>query len=174
MPSKVLIQVANDFHRRHKLQEMGIRGGENLEVDSKQVMQHVRKLRDRFVRGVLGSFEDWRHTHLIQKKAILKDRNTLDLGDETIVAKKIILAPGSSPIVPEAWRPYEKYLMETDSFFELEDLPKSMAVIGLGVIGIELGQALSRLGVQVQAFSTNKAIGGLSDPVLQDLSLIHI
>ena len=43
-----------------------------------------------------------------------------------------------------------------------------MAVVGLGVIGIEIGQALSRLGVEVFGFTIDKAIGGLSDPALQD------
>lgn len=43
-----------------------------------------------------------------------------------------------------------------------------MAVIGLGVIGVELGQALSRLGVEIIGISLDKAIGGLSDPAIQD------
>ena len=54
MPSKVLIQVANDFDRRRSLAEEGILGGDKLTLDGKLVMNHVRKLRDRFVRGVMG------------------------------------------------------------------------------------------------------------------------
>ena len=54
MPSKVLIQTANDFNRRKKLEEQGIIGGESLGLDHVKVMEHVRSLRDRFVRGVTG------------------------------------------------------------------------------------------------------------------------
>jgi len=143
---------------------MGIHGGEGLTVNHKEVMQHVRKLRDRFVRGVMSSFSQWKDTHFIAKKAIFIDQNTLDLEGEKIQAEKIILATGSRPFIPEPWMPYEKYLIDTNAFFEMDDLPETLAVIGLGVIGIELGQALHRLGVKVTAISRRKVIGGLSDP----------
>lgn len=168
MPSKVLIQVANDYHRRHALEAEGILGGESLSVDRKAVMRHVRSLRDRFVRGVLKGMESWTDTHLIRKRARFVDANTLDLGDEKIQANRFVLAPGSTPIVPGAWMPYRHRLIDTNAFFELEELPKRMAVIGLGVIGLELGQALARLGVEVQTVTLDKAYGGVSDPTLQD------
>ena len=168
MPSKVLIQAANDFHRRHKLAALGVEGAEALTINHRKVMEHVRKLRDRFVRGVTQSIEPWVEQHLIKKRARFIDQNTLDLGDEKIKAKNIIVATGSAPVVPGSWRKYQKYLIDTDSFFELEDLPKKIAIIGLGVIGIELGQALSRLGVEVIGFSSGKSIGGLTDPELQE------
>ena len=49
MPSKAFIQVANDFHRRHVLEEMGVVGADGLSVDRGKVMAHVRRLRDAFV-----------------------------------------------------------------------------------------------------------------------------
>ena len=48
--------------------------------------------------------------------------------------------------------------------FELEDLPGSIAVIGTGVIGLELGQALHRLGVSTTLFARSTRLGPLSDP----------
>jgi dihydrolipoamide dehydrogenase len=167
MPSKVLIQVAEDFHRRHALAEQGISGGEQLTVDTGAVMAHVRSLRDRFVRSVMGSMEDWQDK-LIRKRARFVDAHTLDLGDEQIRARRVIIATGSSPILPAPWRPLAHRLIDTDAFFERETLPDRVAVIGLGVIGLELGQALARLGVEVVAVSLDKAFGGLTDPALQD------
>jgi len=168
MPSKVLIQIANDYHRRHKFAEMGIQGKDSVQVDIPAAMAHVRKLRDRFVRGVNSSLSEWRDTHLIRKRAKFISSNTLDLGDEKIKAKNVIIATGSSPVIPNAWKKYSKYFISTDEFFEMEDLPEDIAVIGLGVIGIELGQALSRLGINVVGFSLDKAIGGASDPEIQE------
>lgn len=167
MPSKVLIQAANDFDRRHKFEQLGISGSESLTIDTKKVMLHVRSLRDRFVNGVLSSVDDY-EDKLIRKRAVFIDKNTLDLGDEKIFAKKIIIATGSSPIVPGPWREFSSHLIDTNKFFEQEDLPKNVAVIGLGVIGIELGQALNRLGVNVTGIGLGKDIGGLSDPEIQD------
>jgi len=168
MPSKVLIQVGNDFHRKSKFKEVGIHGAEHLTINHKEVMSHVRSLRDRFVRGVTGSMESWTETHLSRSRATFIDRNTLDLGGEIIHADKVIIGTGSRPVLPNGWEKYQDYFINTDDFFELEELPKSIGVIGLGVIGIELGQALSRIGVEVIGISSGKKIGGATDPVLQN------
>ncbi len=55
-------------------------------------------------------------------------------------------------------------IITTNEVFELEELPASIAVIGLGVIGLEIGQSLSRLGVEVTGFDMLETIGGLDDP----------
>lgn len=167
MPSKVLLQIAEDFHRRHVLPTMGILGSEGLKVDDGKVLEHVRSLRDRFVRAVLHDMDSWRTRHLVQKKARFLDQHILALGDEKVEAERIIIATGSAPILPNSWRPYQKYLLDTDSFFESNTLPHTMAVVGLGVIGLEIGQALHRLGVKVLGLGQGKSLGGLSDPQLQ-------
>ena len=168
MPSKVLIQVANDFYRKNTFSSVGIHGAESLSINHTEVMKHVRKLRDRFVSATMTGFDGWQDTHLIRKKATLIDKNTLDLEGERVQANKIIVATGSRPILPAPWKNYKDYLVDTNAFFELENLPPVMAVIGLGVIGIELGQALHRLGVKVIAIGKGRSIGGLSDPEMID------
>ncbi|MFZ9035142.1 MAG: dihydrolipoyl dehydrogenase [Francisellaceae bacterium] len=167
MPSKVLIQVANDFARRQVLADEGIAGAEYLSVDTGEVMAYVRKLRDRFVRGVFNDMSQWQDK-LLKHYTRFVDTHTLLVGDEKIHAKKIIIATGSTPIIPKNWRHLCQHIIDTDAFFELEQLPEKMIVIGLGVIGIELGQALAKLGVDVTLVGLGKSIGGLSDPEIQD------
>lgn len=164
MPSKVLIQVANDFYRRFKFAEEGIHGADALSMNSKEVMTHVRKLRDRFVRGVTGSMESWTGEKLVRERVKFLDANTLEAAGEKYQADKIVIATGSTPVIPAQFKGYEKYLITTDQVFEMEELPKAMAVIGLGVIGIELGQALHRLGIDVLAIARRRMIAGVSDP----------
>ncbi|MEC9284238.1 MAG: dihydrolipoyl dehydrogenase [Bdellovibrionota bacterium] len=170
MPSKVLIQAANDFHRRHKFQQEGIYGAENLQLNFKECFQHVRSLRDRFVKGVMSShtyFED----KLIRSHARFVDEHTLDLGSEKIRAEKIIIATGTSPIIPDEWAEFHDQIITSDDLFELEEFPKSLAVIGLGVIGLELGQALNRLGIKCVAITRGTRLAGLSDPEIQNYCL---
>ena len=167
MPSKVLIQVANDFDRRHYLGQEGISGGNQLTIDKSLAMKHVRSLRDRFVRGVKSAMPKW-EDKLIRGKAEFVDANTLEVNGEQIKAEKIIIGAGSRPIIPPPWEEFRSHLVTTDEFFELEELPESMAVIGLGVIGIELGQALNKLGVNVTGITVGKGIGGLTDPEIQN------
>lgn len=169
MPSKVLIQSADDYARRSKFEEQGILGADKLSVDTDITMKHVRKLRDRFVRGVSSGMNTWvNDSNLIRKRAKFIDKNTLDLGDEKIWAKSIIIATGSTPHIPPILEDHKDFLLTTDFLFEQEKLPKNLAVVGLGVIGIELGQALSKLGVNTLGIARRKMIAGVSDPEIRD------
>lgn len=163
MPSKVLIQVANDFHRRHILTVEGILGEEHLHVDHSRVLAHVRSLRDHFVRGVLKTMEKL-GDHYIEGYARFLTPTTLDVEGQRIRAKRIVIATGSSPIVPKDWQIPGDHILTTDSLFEQSQLPPSLAVVGLGAIGVEMGQALARLGVHVTGFDQAQQVAGLTDP----------
>lgn len=165
MPSKILIQVANDFHRRHKFSGVGINGSQELSVDLVKVMQHVRKLRDRFVGGVKkGGYTELGEDRNIQGHAKILSPNLVEVNGETIEAKSIIIGTGTKPIILKQWQSFASKVLTSDNFFELEKLPSSIAVMGMGVIGLELGQALSRLGVKVTLIGLDERVGGLSDP----------
>lgn len=164
MPSKALIQVAEDFHRRKLFEREGIEGGAGLRINAPDVMEHVQGLRDIFVDKVLSSSTDDMGDEFIEGYARFLEPGLLQVGDRRIRAERIIIATGTSPIVPAAWRAFGHRILTTDELFELEDLPASMAVIGLGVIGLELGQALARLGVEVTGIDQLEVIGHLDDP----------
>jgi dihydrolipoamide dehydrogenase len=163
MPSKVLIQAANDFHRRHVLGCEGILGAEALTIDPRKVLSHVRSLRDDFVQGVVASIEKI-GDHNLRGYARFREPGVLDVEGETVVAKRVVIATGSSPIVPKPWQEFSDRILTTDSLFEQHDLPRSLALIGLGVIGVEAGQALARLGLEVTAFDQLDRVAGLTDP----------
>lgn len=165
MPSKALIQVAEDYHRRTHMGRYGVDGHQALSIDLPEAMEHVQDLRDNFVDRVLSNSTDNMGDKFIEAYARFVDPHTLELDNgERVIAERIVIATGSRPIVPEAWRAFGERVLTTDDFFEQEDLPGSVAVIGLGVIGLELGQSLSRLGIQVTGFDAANTIGGASDP----------
>lgn len=167
MPSKALIQVAEDFHRRHILGRYGAEGHKAIEMDIEESLEHVRDLRDTFVDRVDGSSTDKMGDDLfIRGYARFLDPHTLEVEGQRIHAGKIVIATGSTPIIPKAWEAFGDRILTTDSLFELEDLPETLAVIGLGVIGLEIGQALARLEVKVTGFDALETIGGLDDPVV--------
>lgn len=166
MPSKAIIQVAEDFHRRKLFDRYCIEGGDGLTIDVPEVMEFVQDMRDIFVDRVLQGSTDEMGDEFIEGYARFAAPNRLEVGAEEIEADKIVIAAGSTPIVPKSWRAFGDRVVTTDEFFELETLPQSMAVIGLGVIGLELGQTLHRLGVEVVGIDALEHIGGLSDPLV--------
>ena len=174
MPSKVLIQVAEDFHRKSIFEREGIDGAEELSIDIPAGMEHVQDLRDMFVDRTLGVTDALDEDHLIDGYARFVSNDTIEVNGEQIKAKSIVIATGSTPIVPAAWQAFSEDVITTDEFFELEDLPASMAVIGLGSIGLEIGQSLHRLGVQVAAVDQLSTIAKLEDDKVNDIAVATI
>ncbi|MDF1759518.1 MAG: dihydrolipoyl dehydrogenase [Coxiellaceae bacterium] len=170
MPSKALIQVAHDFHRRAVFPEMGIEGGENLTLDIPKALQHVRKLRDRFWLSIVKDTEALGDI-LIRETAQFIEPNVLQTGPHRIIADKIIIATGSRVVIPDAWSNFADQLITSDNIFEQKNLAKEMAVIGAGVIGLELGQSISRFGIKTSVFHGNDNIGGLTDPRVNELAI---
>jgi dihydrolipoamide dehydrogenase len=171
MPSKVLVQVADDFHRRHALEEEGIAGGEGLALDVGKAMGHVRALRDRFVSAVMENVIDPLADKLIRDHAEFLEPDLLQAGDQRIRARKVVIATGSTPTIPRPWQRFQDRILTTDTIFEQTELPEKMAVLGLGAVGLELGQALSRMGVDVTGFDALPRIGGLGDPEINRLAV---
>jgi len=165
MPSKAMIQVAEDYHRRTHLGRYGIDGHDGLRLDLPEALEHVQDMRDTFVDRVLGSStDDMPEDLFLQDYARFLEPNLLAVGEQRIRAGAVIIATGSRPVVPEPWRTFGDKLLTTDTLFERDDLPASIAVIGLGTIGLELGQSLHRLGIQVEGVDQIETIAGIRDP----------
>lgn len=170
MPSKVLIHIANAFYSRHEFSEIGIQGSDELTVNLPQALSYVRKMRDHFTSGVV-QFTQSLGSHFLQGRASFIDANTLSVGNEIIKADVVIIATGSQSVVPSEWQLFKDNLLTTESIFEQENIASELAVIGGGVVGLELGQALSRLGIAVSLFHSKEKIAGLTDPVVNEVAV---
>lgn len=172
MPSKMLIQAAALLHDRQRMAELGIRGGDGLHADIPAVLRRVRALRDDLVAGTIrGMTRPLAQDQLVEGYARLVAPDLIEVAGQRIRARRIVLATGSQPIVPRPWRAFGDRILTTDTLFEQEDLPRRMAVIGLGAIGLEMGQALARLGIEVTGFDALDHIGGIADPVIAKAAL---
>jgi dihydrolipoamide dehydrogenase len=169
MPSKLLIAAAEAAHTIVHAGRFGVHGGA-LRVDGEAVMRRVRSERDRFVGFVVEAVEGWPEAHRLRGRARFVDAHTLQVDGHTRVrARRIVVATGSRPAVPAPWRSLGDRLVVNDDVFDWTTLPASAAVVGTGVIGLELAQALHRLGVRVRLYGRSR-VGPLTDPVLQALA----
>ena len=168
MPSKLLIAAAEAAHAAHKAPDFGIDVG-GVNVDGVAVMDRVRSERDRFVGFVVDGVERIPEEQRIRGYARFLDDHRLQIDEHTIVdAKRIVIATGSSASYPKAWNDLGDRLVVNDDIFDWQSLPESVAVFGPGVIGLELGQALSRLGVEVHMFGIGGQVGPLTDPQVME------
>jgi len=168
MPSKLLIAAAERAHDLKTADNFGVLAGD-VRIDGRLVMERVRAERDKFVAPVIRSMEKLPEEHRLMGHARFVDSHRLVVGDHTEVhADRIIIATGSRPNVPGILKEAKDRLIVNDDVFDWQDLPESVAVFGPGVIGLELGQALSRLGVRVRLFGVSGGIGGLRDEKIRD------
>jgi dihydrolipoamide dehydrogenase len=171
MPSKLLIAAADNADQMGLGDLFGISAGA-VRVDGKRVMERVRAERDRFVGSVIRSVEKFPDEHRLMGQARFIGPNRLMVGDDVeVYARRIIIATGSRPNIPGFLKDAEDRLVVNDDIFEWQDLPESVAVFGPGVIGLELGQALSRLGVRVRMFGVGGAVGPIRDDSIRDYAL---
>lgn len=166
MPSKLLIAAADAAHEARHATRFGVSAGP-VAVDGAAVMARVRRERDRFAGFVREAAEGFEPGHLVRSHARFLDDTTLELENGgKLTARSVIIATGSRPVVPPELAVAGDRLAINDDVFDWQDLPCSAAVFGAGVIGLELGQALSRLGVRVHLFGRGSSVGPLSDPDL--------
>lgn len=170
MPSKVLIASANRMHETNTASLVGL--DIQATIDTSNVMQHVRSLRDRFTRATLKDVNSWPESHKVSGKAHFINHNTIQVNDQLYQAKSFIIAVGSKPNINMEWKgSIGSRLLTSDDIFEVPTLPYSIAIVGSGVIAIELAQAMHRLGVDTTIFARSRKVGSLSSPKLQALAV---
>ena len=173
MPSKLLIAAAEAAHAVEGAWRFGAHTPGAAVVDGHAVMHRVRAERDRFVGFVLDTVNGFAPENRLWGRARFVDPNTLEVRDDLgqtqrVRARAFVIATGSRPQILPMFEGLGDRLVVNDDVFSWEALPRSVAVFGAGIVGLELGQALHRLGVRVRIFGVRKNVGPLTDPVVRD------
>jgi len=169
MPSKLLIAAASAAHAVARAPGFGIHIDGSLRVDGHAVMRRVVQERDRFVGLVIRDMESIPDADRVRGHARFVDNHTIAVGNHTVVTSKCaVIATGSQAQVLDSLKVLGDRVIISDNVFDWDDLPEAVAVIGAGIIGLELGQALHRLGVRVAIFGRGGTIGPIGDPAILD------
>ncbi len=168
MPSKLLIAAAEVAHQARHAEPFGV-FVKDVTVNGAAVMERVRQERDRFVGSVLASVESLAASDRLTARVHFQDAHTLVTQQgQAIQARRIVIATGSTPVLPPMLQGLGAHVLTNENIFDLPALPKCLAVFGTGPLGMELAQAMSRLGVQVKMFGVGGGIAGIRDPQIRD------
>ncbi|MBB5213670.1 dihydrolipoyl dehydrogenase [Parapusillimonas granuli] len=126
--------------------------------------RHARMTRDLLAGNTAKRTRDVAGDRLVMGTARFTGPGTVDVDGRSIRARAFVVATGSRPVVPQALAALGDRLLTTDSLFDLDTLPGSVGMLGLGAIGLEMGLALSRLGVRVVAGDMKSLPAGITDP----------
>ncbi|WP_345797965.1 dihydrolipoyl dehydrogenase [Castellaniella sp. MT123] len=168
MPSKLLIAAAEAAAAIRHAPGFGITVSGAPQVDGVAVMDRVRRERDRFVGFVVDDVQAMPPEHRLDAQVEFLRDGVLqsDQGHE-IHAGRIILSTGTRPNIPDIYQPLGDLAIVNDDVFDWRDLPRSVLLVGSGVIGVELGLALARLGVRVRVLNRSGSFAHLADPAVR-------
>lgn len=142
IPSKSMINIAKEVYYAKKYTP-------NLEVDTTAVLKDIQSVIHKVYEGETPEVLIESGIDFINGYAKFVSPHVLEVDGERIEAKKIILSTGSSPLVPPIEGLDQVSYLTNETLFTQTSLPKTMTILGGGAIGVELSQAMNRLGVAV-------------------------
>jgi dihydrolipoamide dehydrogenase len=148
IPSKALLQASEKFHEAgHGLAAFGVKVGK-VELDLAAMMAHKDKVVDANVKGVEFLFRK-NKVEWVKGAARIAGPGKVAVGERVLEARAIVVATGSEVSPLRGIDIDEKKIVSSTGALELGAVPKSMAVIGGGVIGLEMASVWQRLGAKV-------------------------
>jgi dihydrolipoamide dehydrogenase len=149
IPAKAVLRTADILSEVREADDFGIQVGEPT-VDFQAVMARRGRVVKTLTGGVSGLFKK-NNIELFQGEGRLAGNGNVAVGNQQLQAKTIVLATGSvKRPIPGAQ--FGGHVIGTEEAWALEELPKTMAVVGAGASGSEIASAYARLGVELMLF----------------------
>ncbi|MCL4066389.1 dihydrolipoyl dehydrogenase [Pseudomonas sp. GX19020] len=148
IPSKALLNATHQLHEVHEnFEKMGLMGA-NPKVDWERMLRYKDDVVTGNTKGIEFLFKKNKVTWL-KGWGSIPAAGQVKVDEETHNAKNIIIATGSVPSVLPGITIDEQVIVTSTGALALPKIPKSMVVIGAGVIGLEMGSVYARLGAEV-------------------------
>ena len=170
VPSKTLLKSAHIRKYMEEADNFGLPKPSLSPVDMEKVNARVAEV----IKSIAWHDSPERFTQLgaeviFDRPRFISDREVLLEGGKIISSSGIIIATGSSPRIPQIPGISETGYITNKEIFSMKKLPPRLLVIGGGPIGIELGQALSRLGSKVTILNSGSRILSKEDPDISEI-----
>jgi len=173
IPSKAMITATHLLHKaQHDFKTMGLNIKGGIDVDMKTLVQWKQSVCDKMSGGVnqllkgnsvtiIKGNAEFKNSKEISVKSITATGTTTD----SISAKYFIVATGSRPIEISGFAFDEKNICSSTGALAFDEIPKRVAVIGGGYIGLEISSYLKKLGTEVTIIEANTTLlAGVVDP----------
>jgi len=165
IPSKSLLYVARVLHQARQAEHLGL-GSLHLAIDMDKINTYIQAVISKvaeeeqsFVEGVTVALGN----------VAFRSPTELLLNDTVVTASNTIIATGSHPVIPRIPGLEEAGYLTNEDVFNLLELPASIVIVGGGPVGVEMSQALARLGTRVTIIQRAERILPKEDPEISAL-----
>lgn len=169
IPSKAMITATHLLHKaQHNFKDMGLMIKGDIDVDMKQLVKWKQSVSDKMSSGVGQLLKGYGVT-VLKGEAEFKNSKEISLksaaGTEAVQAKFFVVATGSRPIEIPGFKFDEKDICSSTGALAFDEIPKRVAVIGGGYIGLEISSYLRKLGTEVTVIEAQASLlAGVVDP----------
>lgn len=165
IPSKALLQSSENYEQAgHHFADHGVRV-KGLELDLKTMLGRKDKVVRQNNEGIAYLFKK-NKVAFFHGRGSFRSPTEVMVGDETLTAKNVIVATGSSPRALPGADFDEKLVLSNTGALAIPDVPKRLGVIGAGVIGLEMGSVWRRLGSEVTILEALPGFLGAADETI--------
>ncbi|MBN2259037.1 MAG: dihydrolipoyl dehydrogenase [Clostridiales bacterium] len=156
IPTKALFKNADILNTLKHIDDFGI-SIDNYHIDFKKIMERKDQVVHQLVSGIEKLLKD-NKVEIIIGEGSFVDKNTVSVktaeGVVEVTADNIVIATGSIPTRPNVPGHDLPNVITSDELLELEVLPKSLAIAGSGVIGLEFASIFNSMGTEVTVISS--------------------
>jgi len=168
VPSKSLIHASRVAHTVRNSADFGI-STEHQEINFSRVIDYVQEIIARIEpQDSVSRFENL-GVEVIFGSGYFEDNQTFIVNDRKLTARAFVIATGSRPAVPQIPGLTEAGYLTNEDIFLLKQPPKTVAILGGGPIGCEIGQAWQRLGIQVTLIHSRSQILPREEPEVSEV-----
>ena len=165
-PKKAMETITSTFWQAKKMEKAGFPSTQQF-VDWHQLASHKSHFTTLIPSKTKSKFENAK-IKTLTGLAKFEDQNTIKVGNKTVTAKQIVIASGARP------RPLniegEQHLITNDDFFNLNEMPPTVAIVGGGYIAFELSHIIAACGSKVTIFSNEEfPLNAFDRDLVQDL-----
>ena len=147
IPTKSFLHASNVYSQMKNMSMYGI-NADNITFDFSKIIENKKQTVERIRKSLELAVKN-SGVKVIYAEACIKDKNTIIANNEEYPVKKVILATGSKPREINGLEFDGNFILSSDDILKLEELPKSILIVGSGAIGIEWARIMSNFGVDV-------------------------
>lgn len=165
IPSKMLIHPADILEQIKELPLFNIKLEGDLKIDFEKLVHYVSQTVDDESQSIYPLLENHANIDLYKSSAHFVDNYTLEVSGTRIKGKKIFIAAGGRPFIPNIEGLKDTPYITSTELLRLEKLPKKVVILGGGYIACELGHYLDAMGVEVHFIVRSKFLKELDTTI---------
>lgn len=173
IPSKLLLYPAELIRELETAPLFGIKL-EIKDIDFRMIMERMRRNIGEDIEMVRQGLTEGTYLDYYPEPAEFVSPYTLKVGEETLHSEMIFLCTGSKPAVPPVRGLEETGYLTSDTVLELNECPKSLAILGGSYIGAEYGHFFSAMGAEVTVIGRNSHFLPQEEPEISELARIKM